>query len=241
MKYLLALGIALFSISSVASEIVIQPVTLRRGMEGDTKQSGALDKPENYIKNKVYAEQKEMSSKAGIDIDKFLDKIYANAFMKKPPPDRSVHYQLFYNSISAPNCKKEYLIQRVKQTKIYYKKNGKIAEKSEKYLVEVFKLNSYRQTKRADAHHQFHFLGKATSRKTVVDIEVGCGEIGGVAAGFAWPFDRKILYKLAQDYSDKIGLYEKVDFEFSRSYSFTSEFDRSRNKIIWPDFLEGNL
>lgn len=241
MKYPLALGIMLFSISSVASEIVIQPVTLRRGMEGDAKQSGALDKPQNYTKNKVYSEQKEMSSEAGIDIDEFLDKNYANGFRKKPPPDRSLHYQLFYNSISAPNCKKEYLIQRVKQTKIYYKRNGKISEKSIKYLVEVFKLNSYREIKRADAHHQFHFLGTAASRKTVVDVEVGCGEIGGVAEGFAWPFERKILYKLAQDYSDKIGLYEKVDFEFSKSYSFTSEFDRRGHKITWPDFLQSNL
>jgi hypothetical protein len=50
--------------------------------------------------------------------------------------------------------------------------------------------------------------------------EVGCGEISGVAEGFAWPFDRQFLYESVQDYSDKTGLYDKVNFEFSKSYSF---------------------
>ncbi|RWP30232.1 MAG: hypothetical protein EOR03_24850 [Mesorhizobium sp.] len=56
MKYLLSLGIVLFSAPLSASEIILEQVTLRRGMEGDTRQSGALDDPKTYSKNKVYRE-----------------------------------------------------------------------------------------------------------------------------------------------------------------------------------------
>ncbi|WP_419694679.1 hypothetical protein ACN2CC_30495 [Mesorhizobium muleiense] len=128
------------------------------------------------------------------------------------------------------------MIQRVRQTKIYYQENRKIVGKQVKYLVEVFKLNSYGHTQRADLK-QLHFLGDVQSRKTVVDIEVGCGEVRSAAEGLAWPFDQKILYKELQDYSSKPGLYDKVSFEFSRSYSFASEFDRNGHKITLPDFL----
>ncbi|TIM05829.1 hypothetical protein [Mesorhizobium sp.] len=102
-----------------------------------------------------------------------------------------------------------------------------MADKTVEYLVEVFKLNNYGHTKRADGHVQLHFLGDVQSRKTVVDIEVGCGEVRSVADGLAWPFEQKILFKELQDYSNIPGLYDKVSFEFSRSYSFASEFDRN--------------
>ncbi|RWP30231.1 hypothetical protein [Mesorhizobium sp.] len=130
------------------------------------------------------------------------------------------------------------MIQRVRHTKIYYQENRKIVGKQVKYLVEVFKLNSYGHTKRADRHKQLHFLGDAQSRKTVVDIEVGCGEVRSVAEGSAWPFEQKILFKELQDHSNKPGLYDKVSFEFSRFYSFSSEFDRNGHKITLPDFLQ---
>jgi hypothetical protein len=237
MRYLLSLGIVFFSIPLSASEIILEQVTLRRGMEGDTKQSGALDDPKTYSKNKVYREERELASQAGIEIDQFLDDYHAKGFKKGSGSNRAVHYMLFYNSISAPQCKREYLVQRVKQTKTYYRENRKIAGKTVEYLVEVFKLNSYGHTKRADGHDQLHFLGDVQSRKTVVEIEVGCGEVRSVADGFAWPFEQKILFKKLQDYSSKPGLYDKVSFEFSRSYSFTSEFDRNGHKITLPDFL----
>jgi hypothetical protein len=238
MKYLLSLGIVLFSVPLSASEIILEQVTLRRGMEGDTRQSGALDDPKTYSKNKVYREEKEPAAKAGVEIDQFLDDYYAKGFRKESVANRAVLYLIFYNSISAPQCKREYLIQRVRQTKIYYQENRKIVGKQVKYLVEVFKLNSYGHTKRADRHKQLHFLGEVQSRKTVVDIEVGCGEVRSVAEGLAWPFDRKILFKELQDYSNKPGLYDKVSFEFSRSYSFASEFDRNGHTITLPDFLQ---
>ncbi len=66
----------------------------------------------------------------------------------------------------------------------------------------------------------------------------GCGEVRSVADGLAWPFEQKILFKKLQDYSNKPGLYDKVSFEFSRSYSFASEFDRNGHKITLPDFLQ---
>ncbi|RWK53869.1 hypothetical protein [Mesorhizobium sp.] len=237
MKYLLSLGIVLFSVPLSASEIILEQVTLRRGMEGDTRQSGALDDPKTYSKNKVYREEKELAAQAGVEIDQFLDDYYAKGFRKESGANKAVHYLLFYNSISAPQCKREYLIQRIRQTNTYYQENRKISSKAVEYLVEVFKLNSYGHTKRADGHVQLHFLGDVQSRKTVVDIEVGCGEVRGVADGLAWPFQQKILFKELQDYSNKPGLYDKVSFEFSRSYSFTSEFDRNGHKITLPDFL----
>ncbi|TJV45557.1 MAG: hypothetical protein E5Y16_05080 [Mesorhizobium sp.] len=59
-----------------------------------------------------------------------------------------------------------------------------------------------------------------------------------VADGLAWPFEQKILFKELQDYSNIPGLYDKVSFEFSRSYSFASEFDRNGHTITLPDFLQ---
>ncbi|CAH2404725.1 hypothetical protein [Mesorhizobium ventifaucium] len=188
----------------------------------------------------MYREEKELAAQAGVPIDEFLDDYYAKGFRKESEANRAVHYLLFYNSISAPQCKRDYLIQRVRQTKIYYRDNRKISRKKVEYLVEVFKLNSYGHTKRADGHVQLHFLGDAQSRKTVVDIEVGCGEVRSVADGSDWPFEQKILFKKLQDYSNKPGLYDKVSFESSRSYSFTSEFDRNGHKITLPD-SSGNL
>ncbi|WP_156941527.1 hypothetical protein [Mesorhizobium sp. WSM2561] len=165
MKYLLSLGIVLFSVPLSASEIILEQVTLRRGMEGDTRQSGALDDPKTYSKNKVYREEKALAAKAGIEIDQFLDDYYAKGFRKESGASRAVHYLLFRNSISAPQCKREYLIQRVRQTKIYYRNNRKIADRTVKYLVEVFKLNSCGHTKRADRHRQLHFLGDVQIEK----------------------------------------------------------------------------
>ncbi|RWO98475.1 hypothetical protein [Mesorhizobium sp.] len=63
MKYLLSLGIVLFSVPLSASEIILEQVTLRRGMEGDTRQSGALDDPKTCSKNRVYREEKELAAK----------------------------------------------------------------------------------------------------------------------------------------------------------------------------------
>ncbi|TIM39697.1 MAG: hypothetical protein E5Y55_30055 [Mesorhizobium sp.] len=112
MKYLLSLGIVLFSVPLSASEIILEQVTLRRGMEGDTRQSGALDDPKTYSKNKVYREEKALAANAGVEIDQFLDDYYAKGFRKESGANRAVHYLIFYNSISAPRCKREYLIQR---------------------------------------------------------------------------------------------------------------------------------
>ncbi|WP_287239867.1 hypothetical protein [Mesorhizobium sp.] len=83
MKYLLSLGIVLFSVPLSASEIILEQVTLRRGMEGDTRQSGALDDPKTYSKNKVYREEKDPAAKAGVEIDQFLDDYYAKGFRKE--------------------------------------------------------------------------------------------------------------------------------------------------------------
>ncbi|TIL99107.1 MAG: hypothetical protein E5Y64_22885 [Mesorhizobium sp.] len=127
---------ALFGTLS-ASEIILEQVTLRRGMEGDTRLSGALDDPKTYSKNKVYCEEKELAAKAGIEIDQFLGDYYAKGFRKESGANKAVHYLLFYNSISAPQCKREYLIQRVRHTKIYYQENRKIVGKQVKYIVEV--------------------------------------------------------------------------------------------------------
>lgn len=91
---------------------------MRRGMEGDTRQSGALDDPKTYSKNKVYREEKALAANAGVEIDQFLDDNYAKGFRKESGANRAVHYLIFYNSISAPRCKREYLIQRVRHTKI---------------------------------------------------------------------------------------------------------------------------
>ncbi|RWO61107.1 hypothetical protein [Mesorhizobium sp.] len=136
MKYLLSLGIVLFSVPLSASEIILEQVTLRRGMEGDTRQSGALDGPKTYSKNKVYREEKALAAKAGVEIDQFLDDYYAKGFRKESGANRAVHYLMFYNSISAPRCKRD-LIQRVRHTKIYYRNNRMIADKTVEYLVEV--------------------------------------------------------------------------------------------------------
>ncbi|RWQ04143.1 MAG: hypothetical protein EOS82_13805 [Mesorhizobium sp.] len=154
-----------------------------------------MDDPKTYSKNKVYREEKAPAAKAGVEIDQFLDDYYAKGFRKESGANRAVHYLIFYNSISAPQCKREYLIQRVRQTKIYYQENRKIVGKQVKYLVEVFKLNSYGHTKRADRHKQLHFLGDAQSRKTVVDIEVGCGEVRSVAEGLVGLSSRKSCLK----------------------------------------------
>jgi hypothetical protein len=69
---------------------------LRRGMEGDTRQSGALDDPKTCSKNKVYREEKALAANAGVEIDQFLDDYYAKGFRKESGANRAVHYLIFY-------------------------------------------------------------------------------------------------------------------------------------------------
>lgn len=99
MKYLLSLGIVLFSVPLSASEIILEQVTLRRGMEGDTRQSGALDDPKTYSKNKVYREEKALAAKAGVEIDQFLVDTMRKDFGKNLEPTK--RYTTCYSTIQS--------------------------------------------------------------------------------------------------------------------------------------------
>lgn len=184
-------------------------ISLYAGMDGHTY--GLNKKTLNLI-------QKE-ASEVNLDVSKLLQEqcVYRQVGDK--------FFIVFYNQVRATGCPRKYLIQRVLLEKEHSGGSNGFRSKRE-YLVEVMKLNNEGRLKRADEHYKTYSLGSASRRFTKVSLQIGCGEIPGVAEGNAWPFDNDILYKGIQDYAEQPGLYNKIDFDFSSTYQFSFEFSK---------------
>lgn len=215
--------------------ITFIPVTLKEGMEGFTKSSGALENSSEASRNKVFAKNQEFAKKAGIDLFKELPQYHSVGFKN------GQFFLLFYNSARVAGCEKEYLIQRVKITKTFLNQNNEEAKPPEEmFLVEVFKINKLGELKRADEHHASYSIGNTYKRKTVVECEIGCGKIPKHIEGNKWPFEDNILFEIVQNYSPTPGLYNDVVFDFSESFKHEFEMIRDgRYSLTLPEFLSG--
>lgn len=214
-------------------EINLIPITLKEGMEGPRLISGSLEDRSSASKNKVFVKNNEEAQKAGVDLFKELNKYYAVNF-------KNGHFfLLFYNSAIVTGCEKEYLLQRVHITKQYLSRdNEEIKPREELFLVEALKLKDNNKLKRADEHRKRYSIGKAFKRKIIVECEIGWGKIPNKIEGNKWPFEKTTLYHCIQDYSIDPDLYNKVEFDFSKKYTFEFEFTQDgKYSIELPKFL----
>ena len=136
------------------------------------------------------------------------------------------YFAAFFDYKRAPTCNRNYLIQKSKLTRKYFYANGsRQMPNTEKYLVEVWKLSEPDKTTIwGDRHTRNYKLIDDFKEEYVAEIEVGCGTIPGKFEGDYWP-DNSSVYKLLQDYSEDLGLYPKVKFDFSLSYKMEGSFD----------------
>lgn len=216
-----------------AEDIILIPLSIRSGMESQMSLDWPLNDNKAVYKSRYFKEQKQMAKKAGINLKEKMMKIGTAKYNK----DNGNFYMLFYNLAKAPSCDREYLVQRVKLTKSYFKKNGKLYKKKYEYLVEIMKTKN-RTVKRADEHFRSYSLSGAYRREIKVEAEIGCGVVTGEAEGKKWPYKRSSLYELVQDYSGSIGFYDDINFDFSKKYSFGGSFQEEKlNSVSWPDFM----
>lgn len=189
--------------------------------------------PNQPLETNVYFQkQREMAKKAGVNLEQHINKNYV------AQAGNNNIYFLFYNLACAYQCKKNYLIQKVRLEKTYFKNSKRVAQESE-YLVEVLKLNQFKQTKKPDEHVKRYALGNYDARELILTVEIGCGEIPGVVQGNAWPYDSKVLYHCLQDYAGSPGYYDMVQFQFSSKYRMEVYFSRDNEfRFVLPDFLK---
>lgn len=203
-------------------EITLCTVTIRQGIATHFPRSRSASNPNDLTHNPAYKAQYENAQKAGLNINTVLDRDFVALY------NGSYFYLLYYNMAEAPGCDTEYLLQRVKISKTYLDQKGnKVKPDTVQYLVEAFKLDGHKRMKRADEHMKCYGLENAYKRQTTVDIEIGVGKIPGLVEGRAWPFERNTLYNQIQGYSTEPKLYDKVAFDYSKVYSYYSEFDAS--------------
>ncbi len=212
--------------------VKITAPTIKDGMEKLNSNSGKVTMPKPYKETVAYKKNVPLAKKAGLNYNSVLNKRYAKSYKNNQ------FFFLFYNYVEAPRCKKEYVIQKVKVTKVDYNQAGQIKSNDITYLVEVLKLNKFKKTKRADEHIKRYALLNAAKRETFVEAEVGCGQIPGVIVGQNWPYGSKKLYNKLQGYSSDPGFYDKVEFSSSSEYDFGFSFDdKGRSRVDLPYFI----
>lgn len=196
------------------------PVTLRDGMESQKSPAWPLRNPEKILQEPAFIDKEKRALKAGIQLKENLDQTSVAGYK-----DNSFFF-LFYNFVTAAGCRNDYVIQRIRLSKMYYDFSGNPYKKHEQFLVEALALNHKKETKRADEHYREYSLGEFSKRKIIIDLEIGCGEIPKVVTGKAWPNPQNSLYYRIQNYSDAPDLYNQVKFGFSSTYRISMEFDR---------------
>jgi len=216
--------------------IVLVPVTLRAGMEGPSRVSGALTNIMTAQKNKVFVKNQLAAQKAGINLLHDLNKACSAGYQN------GQFFLLFYNTAHTMGCNREFLIQRVKITKRYFTQDNKEAKPTEElFLVEMLKVNRLGQQKRADEHFKRYSIGDAFRRKVVVECEIGWGRIPNKLEAYVWPSKSNTLYNCIQDYSPIPGLYQEVQFEWSQKYSYAFEIAQNGQFLFQlPFFINAN-
>ena len=212
--------------------IELIPVTIGTGLsipEGKTQKEAQEYFNTYFQKNVEYAER------AGVNLFMNTEDFYSVG------TNDGWFFLLYYNLASAENCKRDYLIQRVKVTAGSYGKGGRSAYREKTlYLVEVMKLNKDRKTGKGDQHLRVYSLGKAYKRKIEVECEIGWGCIRGDLEKDEWPYGETVLYKELQGYSERPGIYDRIRFEVSRKYMTKIEFDKDgKGSVQLPVFMRG--
>lgn len=211
-------GVLFLPVIAAAHRIELVPITLQEGKD--------------YTSSVVFAKNADAAESAEVDLSlelhKSISQGYANGNV----------FVLFYNFVQASGCDRDYVVQTVKLTKRYYDWDGMIRREKSLYLVEAMRLNPVKLTRKPDQHFKRYALGNAYRRELVATYEVGCGKIPGVVDGKLWPFKSAKNYRRLQDYSEWPGLYDRVKFDFSRSYSLKIRFDAEGKLFLQiPDFL----
>lgn len=229
-------GLAFFCIikgTAFANGVIIKPLSIRNGLESQMSLNWPLKNKKAVYTSTYFKEKQVLAKKSGVNLKKKMTKAGVAKFNK----ENGKFFMLFYNMAKAPSCRRDYLVQRVKLTKSYYKKNGRMYDQRHEYLVEVMKTKR-KSTKRADEHVRSYSLNGAYRRVVKVEAEIGCGVVQNKTEGNRWPYSKRSLYELIQDHSDSPGCYEDVRFEFSNKYSFGVDFNRDGIKAIeWPYFI----
>lgn len=219
---------------SCAGAVILEPVTIREGLESQISLDWPLENKNRVYSSKNFKEKQALAEKSGIDLKKKMSKLGISRFNK----DNGNFFMLFYNQAKAPSCRREFLVQRIKLTKSYYNSDGKEYKRTHEYLVELFKIDE-KSIRKADEHFRSYDLNEAYRRIVTVTAEIGCGVVRKKIEGRKWPYSRGSLYRQVQPYSESYGLYRDVKYDFSREYSFEVDFNREGIKRIrWPDFLK---
>lgn len=135
-------------------------------------------------------------------------------------------FHLFYKSTENAFGDRPYLIQRIKRIRRSWKSADAEPEEIVEYKVEVFKTIAG-ALKRPDTHWGSFALGEHERREVIKEYEIGFGEIPGVCEGKVWPFDKKGLFKMLQEWSTDPGLHPKVKFSRARRWRLEVGFDAS--------------
>jgi hypothetical protein len=134
-------------------------------------------------------------------------------------------YYLFYNILEEAFGPAPYLIQRVKKTVTEASSADDPAPRtSVTYLVEVIKLRQGAIP--PDQHFGSYSIQDQYRREIMKEIEIGFGQIPGVAEGREWPFAANSRFKLLQDYGESRELYNQVEFSSSRKWSIRAQLTR---------------
>ena len=208
-----------------AQSVKFKSVSIRDGWNSYNLKGKSLAESAPYLK------QQTMAQKAGIDLMRYLDKKVVYGVRQ------GQFYILFYDLVSAFQCKRSYLLQRVKLEKINYRNQQELERKNE-YLVEAFRIDQFKNAL-PDEHYKQYGLGGFDEREIILEAEIGCGEIPGVVGGHTWPYESNKVYHLLQDYSPTPKDYDAVKFEFSSKYRLRIYFNnKDELSVDLPDFLK---
>ena len=171
------------------------------------------------VPQRVWSDMEKLASNLSISRSDLRKKASISGFLNNKG------ILVFSNTAHAPECSRDYLIQRVHLHKVE-KYQKKLFEK-DTYLVEAFKLNKKKWLKRPDWHWKRYPIRKADEREIKVEYEIGCGEVLRIAEGQTWPFSPKYLYEKISDYSSSRKVFDSAKFEFSHKYSLLIKIKKS--------------
>jgi hypothetical protein len=140
-------------------------------------------------------------------------------------------YYLFYNVIEEGFGPAPYLIQRVKKTVTEESsKDDPAPRTSVTYLVEVIKLRQGAIP--PDQHFGSYSIQDEYRRVITKEIEIGYGQVPGIAEGREWPFAAGSRFKLLQDYAESRELYDQVEFTASQTWTIRAMLARDGSYAV---------
>lgn len=147
--------------------------------------------------------------------------------LTKPPHPLLAHaarngrvWYVFYKVTENAFADRPYVIQRIRKIERSWASPDATPEEKVTYQVEVFKTLAG-TLKRADQHFGDFGMQGLYRREIVKEYEIGFGEVPGVCEGTAWPFAADSLFRMLQPYGPERGLFGKVAFTVSRTWSLT--------------------